>query len=97
MSNRPSKASDPSSSNEISIAPSQSSHHVVHSNQNVNRNETEINQQSDKMKLLDYDENYLAELKEEKETLSKNVKENSHILRLLENGKLSCKVLFKSL
>ena len=55
------------------------------------RNETEINQQSDKMKLLDYDENYLAELKEEKETLSKNVKENSHILRLLENGKSSCK------
>ena len=43
MSHRPSKASDPSSSNEISIAPSQSSHHVVHSNQNVNRNETEIN------------------------------------------------------
>ena len=55
------------------------------------RNETEINQQSDKMKLLDYDENYLAELKEEKETLSKNVKENSHTLRLLENGKSSCK------
>ena len=46
----------------------------------------ENNSLKEEYKLPDYDEHYLKELKEEKDTLSKNVKDSSHILRLLENG-----------
>ena len=46
----------------------------------------EYNSLKDEFKLPDFDEHYLKELKNEKETLLKNVKESSHILRLLENG-----------
>ena len=37
-------------------------------------------------KLLEYDQQYLKELAEEKESLAKNEKENGHALRLLEAG-----------
>ena len=46
----------------------------------------ENNSLKEEYKLPDYDDHYLKELKEEKDTLSKNVKDSSHILRLLENG-----------
>ena len=47
----------------------------------------ENNSLKDEFKLPDFDEHYLNELKDEKETLSKNVKESSHTMRLLENGR----------
>ena len=37
-------------------------------------------------KSLEYDAHYLRELTEEKETLAKTGKDNSHALRLLESG-----------
>ena len=37
-------------------------------------------------KLIEYDQHYLKELAEEKESLAKNEKENGHALRLLEAG-----------
>ena len=41
---------------------------------------------ADSSKLIEYDEHYLKELTEEKESLAKNGKDNSHALRLLEAG-----------
>ena len=41
---------------------------------------------ADSSKLVEYDEHYLKELTEEKESLSKTGRDTSHALRLLEAG-----------
>lgn len=40
-------------------------------------------------KMPKLDKSYLCELREEKESLAKKCKENSHTFRLLEKGKIS--------